>query len=97
MGEEGIRLLELREREINEMRSHLRNMLKVMEHRAKTHKTSSSHIVITRPPVMRQNEPYLKPAPRRSLNERLNERKRSVRSSSTVERSSPQVKRKTKR
>lgn len=57
MGEEGVRLLDMREREINEMRAHLKNMLKVY---AKKQMTTSSHVLITRPPRLKQHEPHLK-------------------------------------
>ena len=58
MGEEGVRLLEMREREIIEMRKHLLEMLKVMEQRSRTR--ASSHVLITRPSVVSKSEPHLK-------------------------------------
>ncbi|KAF6039822.1 hypothetical protein EB796_001858 [Bugula neritina] len=64
MGEEGIRLLDMREREIGDMRDHLKTMLKVMEQRIKSR--SSSHFVITRPQSMKPSEPHLKPSARSS-------------------------------
>lgn len=59
MGEEGVRLLDMRTREIGEMREHLQNMLRVMEQKSRT--KSSSHILITRPPLnIRPSEAHLK-------------------------------------
>lgn len=60
MGSEGVRLLDMREREINEMRDHLKGMLRVMEQKSKT-KVASSHILVTRPSYEDKHDPHLKP------------------------------------
>ncbi|XP_067932858.1 interaptin-like [Watersipora subatra] len=60
MGEEGVRLLDMREQEIIKMRDHLKEMLKVMEHKYKGR--TSSHVLITRPSQVPTPEPHLKPA-----------------------------------
>lgn len=59
MGEEGVRLLDMREREIYDMRVHLKDALKVMEQGARAKTTS--HIMIARPSHVTKSEPHLKP------------------------------------
>lgn len=61
MGSEGVRLLDMREREITDMKGHLKSMLKVMDNRIKT-KTASSQILVPRPEKVKPEEPHLKPA-----------------------------------
>lgn len=66
MGDEGVRLLDTRERELSEMRSHLKTMLKVTDQRAKSKTFSSSYIAINRPPQVKPEEPLLVPAAKKS-------------------------------
>ena len=61
MGSEGVRLLDMREKEISDMRGHLKDMLKIMDSRIKT-STASSHILVARPDKAKPEEPHLKPA-----------------------------------
>jgi len=65
MGSEGVRLLDMREVEIGDMKKHLKNILKVMESRSRVGSKVSSHFMITRPLTTKQSEPHLRPVPSR--------------------------------
>ena len=86
MGEEGVRLLDMREKEINEIRAHLKNILKVY---AKKQMTTSSYVLITRPPLVKPHEPHLK-----SSNQKIGPASGKKLSRSTSQGSTPTLKKK---